>query len=580
MINDTQHNDELKETPIEEPEDHLPEVSLADLPETMQKAVKSVGWNSLMPVQAKAIPYILAQRDLIVQSRTGSGKTGAFILPTLQRIDPTLPQCQTLILVPTRELAQQVTREAENLTRETGIRTIAVYGGTSYGPQLDAFKKGAHIVIGTPGRILDHLLKRSLILDDLEILIFDEADRMLSMGFYPDMKQIQRYLPRKDINGYMFSATYPPRVINLANQFLRHPDMLSLSRDNVHVLETAHDFYVVPPMRKDRCLVRIIEVENPTSAIVFCNMKSTVHYVATVLKRFGYDADELSSDLAQNARERILNRVRNGSLKFLVATDIAARGIDIPDLSHVIHYEPPEDLEAYIHRAGRTGRAGATGESVSLVDLLEKMKLMAVSRRFKIEMLERELPSDEDVESIVSQRATALLEAKLRALEGVARECMQQFLPLSKSLSEREDELPAIAMLLDIYYQQSLHAPNNTKTNADKSTDTTPDRELPCDEEAQAIISQKTTELLDAHLRKLDRVEQERMQRFIPLGKSLSESEDELPVIAMLLDEYYQESLHPTVQPKPENKKPFSPNTSRSSRRDRGNSGHSSRRRR
>lgn len=576
MINDIQPNNELKETPIEEPEDHLPEVSLADLPETMQKAVTSVGWNSLMPVQAKAIPYILAQRDLIVQSRTGSGKTGAFILPTLQRIDPTLPQCQTLILVPTRELAQQVTREAENITRETGIRTIAVYGGTSYGPQLDAFKKGAHIVIGTPGRILDHLLKRSLILDDLEILVFDEADRMMSMGFYPDMKQIQRYLPHKDINAYMFSATYPPRVISLANQFLRKPDMLSLSRDNVHVLETSHDFYVVPPMKKDRCLVRIIEIENPASAIIFCNMKSTVHYVATVLKRFGYDADELTSDLAQNARERILNSVRNGSLKFLVATDIAARGIDIPDLSHVIQYEPPEDPEAYIHRAGRTGRAGATGESITLVNRLEKMNLMGVSRRFKIEMLERELPEDEDVQSIVSQRATVLLEAKLRELGSIEKECMQQFLPLSKSLTAREDELPVIAMLLDIYYQQSLHAPDKT----DPGNNQSPKREHPSDADEQAIISQKTTELLEAQLRKLDRVEQERMQRFIPLGKSLSESEDELPVIAMLLDEYYQESLHPPVQPKPEKKKESSSKNSRSGRNDRGNSGNRSRRRR
>jgi ATP-dependent RNA helicase DeaD len=550
MNNNIPQNTDLKEGPIEEPEDHLPETSLGDLPETMQQAVSSAGWHSLMPVQAKAIPYILDGRDLIVQSRTGSGKTGAFILPILHRIDPNKPHCQALILVPTRELAQQVTREAELLSGESGIRTIAVYGGTSYGPQLDAFKKGAHIVIGTPGRILDHLLKKSLLLDDLDILVFDEADRMLSMGFYPDMKQIQRYLPHTDINGYMFSATYPPRVISLANQFLRRPDMLSLSRDNVHVLETAHDFYVVPPMKKDRCLVRIIEVENPDSAIIFCNMKSTVHYVSVVLKRFGYDADELTSDLPQKARERILNRVRNGSLKFLVATDIAARGIDIPELSHVIQYEPPEDLEAYIHRAGRTGRAGATGESITLVNRLEKMNLMGISRRFKIEMLERELPEDEDVQSIVSQRATVLLEAQLRDLSPAEQERIQPFMSLAKELSGKESEQPVLAMLLDEYYQRSLHAAAETREQNEHPESEAPKETLPGETEVQAAVLQKTTDLLEAKLRKLDRVEQERIQRFIPLGKSLSESEDELPVIAMLLEAYHQKSLQDATREK------------------------------
>jgi ATP-dependent RNA helicase DeaD len=365
----------------------------------------------------------------------------------------------------------------------------------------------------------------------------------------------------------MFSATYPPRVINLANQFLRRPDMLSLSRDNVHVLETAHDYYVVPPMKKDRCLVRVIEVENPDSAIIFCNMKSTVHYVSVVLKRFGYDADELTSDLPQKARERILNRVRAGTLKFLVATDIAARGIDIPELSHVIQYEPPEDLEAYIHRAGRTGRAGATGESITLVNRLEKMKLMDVSRRFRIEMLERELPEDEDVQSIVSQRATVLLEAKLRGLDQSEQHCMQQFLPLSKSLSEMESELPVIAMLLDNYYQESLHAPVQAEKEKEKAGGEIPGRKPPGDEEAQACIMQQTQELLEKQFHGLDRVEHERMQRFIPLGKSLSESEDELPVIAMLLHDYHQKARLATARAGKKKSRSREKSKSRGSRR-------------
>ena len=236
-----------------------------------------------------------------------------------------------------------------------------------------AFRQGAHLVVGTPGRILDHLLKRNLSLKHLQMLVFDEADRMLSMGFYPDMKAVQRYLPSRRIQGCMFSATFPARVMRLAGEFLHEPEFLSLSRDHVHVTDVEHVYYVVPRMDKDRSLVRIIEVENPASALIFCNTKARVHYVTAVLQRFGYDADELSSDLSQKAREKIMARVRKGKLRFLVATDVAARGIDLPDLSHVIIYEPPDDPELYIHRAGRTGRAGGGGVAISLVDVMEQM---------------------------------------------------------------------------------------------------------------------------------------------------------------------------------------------------------------
>ncbi|HEB72123.1 MAG TPA: DEAD/DEAH box helicase [Nitrospirae bacterium] len=442
---------------VMEPVNSLPEMTLDDLPESLREAAGKLGWTSLMPVQAKAIPYIMAKRDLMIQSRTGSGKTGAFALPIVERIDPGLAECQALVLVPTRELAKQVAHEAEVLGSSKGIRTVPVYGGVGYGPQIEGFKKGAHIVVGTPGRVLDHLLKRSLSLDSLKILVFDEADRMLSMGFYPDMKRVQRFLPAREINCYMFSATFPPHVMRLAGEFLRNPEILSLSHDQVHVVDTEHVFYVVPAMEKDRCLVRIIEIENPASAIIFTNTKAMAHYVAVVLRRFGYDADELSSDLSQSARENVLARVRKGALRFLVATDVAARGIDIPDLSHVILYEPPEDPEAYIHRAGRTGRAGASGEAISLVAGIEQTELQRIAKRFKIDVQERPLPSDEDVEGIVSERVIALLEAKLRSKDSLQTERMRRFIPLARSLGQCEDEWEVIAMLLDDFYQESLY---------------------------------------------------------------------------------------------------------------------------
>ena len=436
----------------------LREVQLADLPERLQRAAARMGWTALMPVQSKAIPYLRAGRDVMVQSRTGSGKTGAFVLPILERVDPKQARCQALVMVPTRELARQVEEAAQALAEGTGVRTVPLYGGVGYGPQLEGLRAGAHLVVGTPGRILDHLQRGTLTLDALRILVFDEADRMLSMGFYPDMIELARWLPKKR-DGFMFSATYPASVLQLAKQFLNEPEFLSLSKGHEHVAETEHVYYAVPRMEKDRALVRIIEVENPESAIIFCNTKATVHYVGVVLQRFGYDAEPLSADLTQAQRDEVMRRAYDRRLRFLVATDLAGRGIDIDSLSHVFLYDFPEDPESYVHRAGRTGRAGASGEAVSLVDVMEAAELKRVARKYGIDLEERKLPSDEDVERVVTERVTALLEQKLRGLDRIVAERMQRMLPLAKTLGDSDDEQRVIAMLLDEYYQQSLHAP-------------------------------------------------------------------------------------------------------------------------
>ncbi|MBN1561414.1 DEAD/DEAH box helicase [candidate division KSB1 bacterium] len=412
-----------------------------------------------MPVQARAIPHLLEGRDAMIQARTGSGKTGAFLLPMLVQLDEKANHCQALVLVPTRELANQVWQDSQILFKDTELRAVAVYGGVGYGKQTDALKAGAQVVIGTPGRVLDHLLKGTFSLSSLKMLIFDEADRMLSMGFYPDMKKVQKHLPKRRVHTCMFSATFPIHVMTTANEFISEPTFISLSRDHTHVTEVEHLFCVVPGMDKDRALVRLIEVENPASALVFCNTKSQVHYVNTVLQRFGYDADELSSDLEQNKREQVLKRIRSGTLRYLVATDVAARGIDIPMLSHVIQYEPPEDFEAYIHRAGRTGRAGAGGVAITLVTTVERMQLERIAKRYAIDMQIREMPTNEDVQKIVAERVTSLLEAHLRERDRLQAERSQRFVPLARSLAESEDELAIIAMLVDDFYQKMLHEP-------------------------------------------------------------------------------------------------------------------------
>jgi ATP-dependent RNA helicase DeaD len=447
-----QSENEEAQQDVVEPEEALPEISIEDLPQKLQDACERAGWDELMRVQNMAMPYMLAERDLMVQSRTGSGKTGAFVLPMLERIDTSRKTCQALVLAPTRELARQVAGEVELLAGPDGPRSVAVYGGVSYGPQIDAFRKGAHIVAGTPGRILDHLLKKNLRLNDLQILVFDEADRMMGMGFYPDMKKLQRYVPTEGVNAYMFSATFPPRVMRIAHEFLEDPEVLSLSSDHVHVTEVDHVFYRVRPEEKDRALVRIIEIENPERALIFCNTRRRVHYVKVILRRFGIDAEEISSDLSQKARERVLGRLRSGDLRFLVATDVAARGIDIPELSHVFQYETPEDTELYVHRAGRTGRAGASGEAVTLVGVLDKLNWHRIIDEYEIDVEERPLPSDEDVQEVMSERLTNLLEARLREKDQVEKERMDRFEPLARELAESESEL--IAMLLEEAYER------------------------------------------------------------------------------------------------------------------------------
>lgn len=448
-----------QQTGIKEPQNALAPVSIADLPMEMQSALDRAGWTELTPVQSMAIPYLRSERDLMVQARTGSGKTGAFVLPILERVNAAKRSCQALVLAPTRELAQQVTSDARRLAGESGLRVVAVYGGTSYTPQMEGFKQGAHLVVGTPGRILDHLVKRNLSLNDLELLVFDEADRLLSMGFYPDMMRIRDFLPDVQINAYMFSATFPVQVRRLASRFMQHPDFLSLSRDHVHVEDTEHIYYQVPGMDKDRSLVRIIEVENPLQALIFCNTKDRVNYVTAVLQRFGYNADQLSSDLKQKVRDKVLQRFRDADLRFLVATDVAARGIDIPDLTHVIQYEPPDDLEAYIHRAGRTGRAGSSGTAILLINLNEKRQLIRISAHYGIEFDERPLPTDEDVVNLVSQRLIGQLEARLRERDRLQIERMSRFAPLAKELSADEDGLALLTMLLDDTYHVWMHKP-------------------------------------------------------------------------------------------------------------------------
>jgi ATP-dependent RNA helicase DeaD len=361
------------------------------LSEPVLRAVHELGWAEPTPVQFESYGPIVAGRDLIVQSRTGTGKTGAFGVPLVdRRVTPT-PVVQALILAPTRELALQSAREIRKVGAHTGVQTAAVYGGASMERQVKELSEGAQIVSGTPGRVLDHLRRGTLDPAGIKVLVLDEADEMLSMGFAKELNAIMETLP-KQRQTLLFSATVDGPVQRVAERHMTDPEFVTLSGDAVGALGVSHYVYFVSGMNRTGDLVRILEVEDPESAVIFCNTKAETEQVAAALKSGGFNADWLNGDLPQGDREKVMQRTRQGELRYLVATDVAARGIDISHLTHVINFSLPNHLEQYIHRTGRTGRAGRTGTALTLVSPQELGTLYYLRLQYKIFPVERSLP--------------------------------------------------------------------------------------------------------------------------------------------------------------------------------------------
>ncbi|MBX3207859.1 MAG: DEAD/DEAH box helicase [Labilithrix sp.] len=359
----------------------------------VRKAVDALGYVHPTPVQLAVFDPATRGKSLVVQARTGTGKTAAFGLPIIDSlVKRSQPGVQALILTPTRELALQVGRELEQLAQFRGTKIVPIYGGAPMGRQITALEEGAQVVVGTPGRVLDHLRRGTLDPSNIRIFVLDEADEMLSMGFQKELNAIIETLP-KDRQGLYFSATIPPDVERLANNHLRDPEYVTLSSDQIGALSISHFVYLVREGDKRAALARIIEVEDPESAVVFCNTKDETERVAEVLKSRGYDADWLNGDLEQRERERVMQATREGKLRFLVATDVAARGIDISHLTHVINADFPESAEQYVHRTGRTGRAGRTGTAISMVGPKDVGHLYMLRLTYKIRPIERMLPT-------------------------------------------------------------------------------------------------------------------------------------------------------------------------------------------
>jgi ATP-dependent RNA helicase DeaD len=385
------------EAPIEEPT-----VAAAmgfdslGLAEDLMKAVRDAGYESPTPIQAQAIPLLLAGRDLVGQAQTGTGKTAAFGLPAIQLVDPGSPDVQALVLAPTRELAVQVAGEIHNFARHTSIRVVAVYGGQPIDRQFRALHAGAHIVVGTPGRLLDHLRRGSLHLEHVRICVLDEADEMLALGFIDDIEAIFAELPAERQMA-LFSATIPPRIAALTRKYLRNPERVSIQTRKRTVETTNQTYYEVPPGKKLDALARVLDMETPGSTIVFCRTRKETEEVADALRLRGYAAEALHGEMVQAERDRTMRRFREGQSDLLVATDVAARGLDIENVTHVINYDIPWDVEQYIHRIGRTGRAGRSGDAITLVEPRERRQLRQIEFMIGARIKPARIPTAADI---------------------------------------------------------------------------------------------------------------------------------------------------------------------------------------
>jgi ATP-dependent RNA helicase DeaD len=373
-------------------------ISFADmgLPQPLLQSLSELGYETPSPIQASSIPILMEGRDLLGQAQTGTGKTAAFALPMLARLDPNKHYPQLLVLAPTRELAIQVAEAFQRYSRNMGFSVLPIYGGQSYTNQLKQLKRGAQIIVGTPGRVMDHINRGTLVLTQLEALVLDEADEMLRMGFIDDVEWILKHTPEKRQIA-LFSATMPKEIRKVANTYLNNPAHVQIETKTSTASTIRQRYSLVNNNQKLHAFARILEVENFDAVIVFVRTKLATVDVAEKLSARGYRTQALNGDIPQNQREQAIDKMKRGKLDILVATDVAARGLDIERISHVVNFDIPLDTESYVHRIGRTGRAGRAGEAILFVTPRERRLLSAIERATKSPIEPMEIPSANDI---------------------------------------------------------------------------------------------------------------------------------------------------------------------------------------
>ena len=368
------------------------------------RAVTEMGFEQASPIQAKSIPIALEGKDMIGQAQTGTGKTAAFGIPMLQRVDPHNKKLQAIVLCPTRELAIQSANEIRRLAKFMhGIKVLPVYGGQEITKQIRSLKGGVQVVIGTPGRVIDHINRRTMKLEHVGAIILDEADEMLNMGFREDIETVLEKLP-KERQTLLFSATMPKPIMDIAKTYLKKPELVKVIKKELTVPKIDQFYYEVNPRKKSEVLSRLLDMYDPELSLVFCNTKRKVDELVEDLKGRGYFAEGLHGDMKQSQRDRVMNGFRNGRTDILVATDVAARGIDVDDVEAVFNYDVPQDDEYYVHRIGRTGRAGRSGRAFTLVVGREIYKLKDIQRYCKTKIKRQPVPSIDDITDIKAEK--------------------------------------------------------------------------------------------------------------------------------------------------------------------------------
>jgi ATP-dependent RNA helicase DeaD len=449
------------DTDIEETTDS-PLFADLNLSEPVARAIKEMGFEAPTPIQAQAVPLLMQGHDLIGQAQTGTGKTAAFALPIIHKMDVSRAETQALVLAPTRELAVQVAGGIYELAKHTGLRVVPIYGGQPIDRQFRALRNGAHIVVGTPGRVQDHMRRGSLSLQHVSFCALDEADEMLALGFLEEIELILKELPEERQLAF-FSATMPPRILSLMKKFLRNPKHVSIESKQRTLDTTNQSYYEVGRGQKLDALARVLDMETPGPTIVFCRTRQETNDLAEALRLRGYSADALHGDMSQSERERVLRRFRDEQCDMLIATDVAARGLDIETVTHVINYDIPWDVEQYIHRIGRTGRAGRSGDAITFVEGRERRQLKLIEKMIGATIKPMRLPSAADISA---RRRDVFKESLREALENGG---FDGHLATVEELTESYDPSEIAAAALQMLWQSQHN--NSTEIAAELAAD-------------------------------------------------------------------------------------------------------------
>lgn len=421
------------------------------LSEKLLSAINKKGFEEPTAIQAMTIPVMLRDdTNIIAQAQTGTGKTAAFGLPLIEMIKADSKNVQALILVPTRELAIQVSEEINSLKGDKDIRTVPIYGGQSIDQQLRRLKKGVHIVVGTPGRVIDHIKRKTLKLANIDHLILDEADEMLNMGFVEDMEEIMKHT-NSNKRTLLFSATIPKRIKDLAHKYMDGYELLAVKKETLTSNLTEQIYFEVKASDKFEALCRIIDIEDDFYGLIFCRTKSDVDIVSSHLSDRGYDVAAIHGDVSQAQRERTLDKFKKQRTNILVATDVAARGIDVINLTHVINYSLPQDPESYVHRIGRTGRAGNEGTAITFITPSEYKRLMFIQRVAKADIKKSQVPNIKD---IIAAKKKKIYDDLSRIAED---KIDTKYFEWSKNLLENNNPTEILAALLNYCFEDELN---------------------------------------------------------------------------------------------------------------------------